>query len=106
MATRGTVTHSGGASAPLQPNGTYVGIVTAVTAPMSAKVRISSLGITVGPCRAVDGVVLEKGKQVLCIFLNGRLSEMAIIGNISGVAGDSGVATDGLTLLIASQLYR
>ena len=85
MATRGTVTHSGGATAPLQPNGVYIGTITAVTSPLAAKVRISALGITVGPCRAIDGLSLEKGKQVLCMFLNGRLSEMAIVGTLSGV---------------------
>lgn len=83
MATRGTVTHSGGATAPLQPNGVYIGTITAVTAEFAAKVRIAALGITVGPCRAIDGLVLEKGKQVLCMFLNGRLSEMVIVGSFS-----------------------
>lgn len=86
MTTRNPVAHSGGASNPLQPNGIYIGVVETRFSNISATVKVPALGnIVVGPCRAVDGLSLVKGRQVLCCYINGQMDEMVIIGTLSGV---------------------
>lgn len=100
MALRETVTHFGGASASLQPNGVYIGMITAVLPNRTAKVRISSLGIVVGPCRSVDGISLTKGGQVVCTFLNARLGEMVIIGAASGAGGAAGNSYSSVSTIV------
>lgn len=96
MSTRSTVTHFGGDSSPTQSNAIYVGTITAVASAYKAKVKIPALNITVGPCRAIDGVSLEKNRQVLCMFTNGRFSDAVIIGTfvndgtVGGVTGPTG----------------
>lgn len=86
MVTRNAVAHSGGASFPLQPNGIYLGVIAVAYSDISATVTVQALGnITVGPCRAIDGLDLSTGKQVLCCYINGQMDEMVIIGTLSGV---------------------
>lgn len=85
MTTRDPVTHSGGSSHPLQPNGMYIGRVETKFSNVRATVKIASLGnIVIGPCRAVDGLQLAKNRQVLCCFLDGRMDQMVIIGTLAG----------------------
>ena len=82
MALREPITRFGGSSAPLQPNSIYLGIVTAVYANNRPKVKVSALGATVGPCRMLDGVTVERGSQVACVFLSGRLEDVVVIGSL------------------------
>lgn len=85
MTTRKPVTHFGGASNPTQPNGIYLGVIATKYSNISATVKVAALGnIVIGPCRAIDGLSLSKGMQVLCCYINGQLDEMVIIGTLSG----------------------
>lgn len=85
MVTRNAVAHSGGASFPLQPNGIYLGVIAVAYSNISATVKVPALGnITIGPCRAIDGLSLSSGRQVLCCYINGQMDEMVIIGTLSG----------------------
>ena len=84
MTTRNPITHQGGASNPSQPFGIYTGVVTTRYSDVSAMVKVSALGITIGPCRAIDGLSLSKGTQVLCCYINGVMDEMVILGTLSG----------------------
>lgn len=84
MTTRNVVTHSGGASHPLQPNGLYVGVISVLYSSASASVKVQALGdIVIGPCRALSGLSLSVGKQVLCSYVNGQTDEMIILGVIA-----------------------
>lgn len=84
MTTRNVVTHAGGASSPSQPFGMYTGTVEIALSDILASVKVPALGITVGPCRAIDGLKLEKGTQVLCCYINGTMDEMVIVGTFRG----------------------
>jgi hypothetical protein len=85
MTTRNVVTHFGGASSPLQPNGIYLATIAAKTSNFSATVTVPALGVTIGPCRAVDGLTFSVGSQVLCTYIDGLLDDMVIIGTLKGV---------------------
>lgn len=86
MTTRNPVTRFGGASNPSKPNGLYIGIIAVKFSNTSANITIPSLGnVIIGPCRAVDGLDLSVGGQVLCAYINGQLDEMMILGTLSGV---------------------
>lgn len=93
MSMRTSVTRFGGASAPMQPNGLYVGVITSVIDSSYAKVRITALNSVIGPCRSVNGLRLEKGARVVCGFLDGKLSDAVIIASVSGVGGQGDLET-------------
>lgn len=83
MTTRKPVAHYGGASNPSQPNGIYLGIIEIKYSNTKASVKIPAFGnLVIGPCRAVSGLTLSKGQQVLCAYINGQLDEMVITATL------------------------